>query len=198
MDTETSGSSLSNDVSAPIIPWHDLTWWILILPILMIIALGLHLFSLLLFTHVMAGSLWTGADIFLGFVLGPVWKYLSPAQRLAIQSRLVPNTFLYMPILALTTGTTGWYVANYDGFAVAHSAIFPWIVAAGIVVLILSFVGIGMMLPTNIRLLKEIRGPHPSPEILQRLTFRNRRLAAVQGLFQVTIVVIMVHLAITS
>ncbi|MCL4495671.1 MAG: hypothetical protein M1294_12755 [Firmicutes bacterium] len=196
METETRDPVLLPDAATPIIPWRKLTWWILLLPVLMIIALILHSFSLLLFTHVMAGSLWTGADIFLGFVLGPIWKHLSSSQRLAIQSRLIPNTFLYMPILAITTGTAGWYVAKYDGFAVSHSIVFPWIVAAGIVVLILTIVGIGIMLPTNFRMLKEMRGATPDPETLKRLTFRNRRLAAVQGIFQVTIIIIMVHLAV--
>ncbi len=194
METKTSGP-ISTHVSTPIIPWRALTWWILTLPILMIIALGMHLLPLLLFTHVMAGSLWTGADIFLGFVLGPVWKHLSPSERFALQSRLIPNTFLYMPILAVTTGTAGWYVAQYDGFVVRHSAVFPWIVVAGIVVLTLTIVGIGMILPANFRLLKEMRKPDPNPNILKRLTFRNRRLAAIQGVFQVIIIIVMIHLA---
>lgn len=181
----------------PLLPWRRLTWWVLVLPALMIVALIVHSFYLLLLSHVMAGCLWTGADIFMGFVLGPVWKHLNPGQRQAVQSRLVPNTFLYMPILAITTGTAGWYVAQHDGFATSHSAIFPWIVTAGIVVIILTVVGLGMLLPTNLKVLGEIRKPEPNPELLKRWTFRTRRLAIVQGLFQVVIMVVMAYLAMS-
>ncbi len=180
----------------PLIPWKRLTWWILALPALMAIGLATHRFYLLLLSHVMAGSLWTGADIFLGFILGPVWGHLDPRQRQAVQRRLVPNTFLYMPVLGITTGTAGWYVAQHDGFAAAHSAAFPWIVAAGIVTVILTVVGLGILLPTNLRVLNAVRHPNPDPELLKRWTFWTRRLAAIQGLFQVIIMIIMAYLLI--
>lgn len=180
----------------PLIPWKRLTWWVLVLPALMVVALSVHSYYLLLLSHVMSGCLWTGADIFMGFILGPVWKHLNPEQRQAVQSRLVPNTFLYMPILAITTGTAGWYVAQHDGFAVSHSAVFPWIVAAGIVVIMLTVVGLGVLLPTNLKVLGEIRKPEPNAELLKRWTFRIRRLAIVQGVFQVIIMVVMAYLAI--
>jgi uncharacterized membrane protein len=186
----------NNSPLEPLIPLKRLTWWVLALPALMVVALATHRYYLLLLSHVMSGVLWTGADIFLGFILGPVWRHLEPQQRQAVQRRLVPNTFLYMPVLAITTGTAGWLVARHDGFASAHSAVFPWVVAAGIVVIVLSVVGLGILLPTNIRMLGELRKPHPDPELLKRWTFRTRRLAIVQGLFQVAIMIIMAYLAI--
>lgn len=181
----------------PLIPWRRLTWWILALPALMFVAIATHSFYLLLLSHVMSGCLWTGADIFLGFILGPIWRHLEPHQRAAVQRRLVPNTFLYMPILGITTGTAGWLVAKHDGFATVHSLIFPWIVVAGIVAIILTFVGLGVILPTNLRMLGELKSPAPNPELLKRWTFRTRRLAIVQGVFQVIIMVVMAYLAIT-
>lgn len=187
----TTGSS-----NEPLIPWKNLTWWILVLPALLVVALITHRFYLLLLSHVMSGSLWTGADIFLGFILGPVWKHLEPRQRQAVQRRLVPNTFLYMPILGITTGTAGWFVAQHDGFATTHSAIFPYIVVAGVVAVILTVVGLGIMLPTNLKMLSELRKPEPNPQLLMRWTLRTRRLAAVQGAFQVIIMLVMAYLTI--
>lgn len=182
----------------PLIPWKRLTWWILALPAVMVVALVTHHFYLLLLSHVVTGTLWTGADIFLGFILGPIWRHLEPRQRQAVQMRLVPNTFLYMPILGITTGTAGWFVAQHNGFAAAHSAVFPWVVAAGIVTVILTVVGLGVILPTNLRMLGELRRQSPNPELLKRWTFRTRRLAAVQGLFQVVIMVVMAYLTIAQ
>lgn len=180
----------------PLIPYKRLTWWVLVLPALLVVSLAVHSFYLLLLSHVMSGCLWTGADIFLGFILGPVWKHLEPHQRHAVQRRLVPNTFLYMPVLAITTGTAGWYVAHHDGFASVHSPIFPWVITAGVVVIILSVVGLGILLPTNLKVLNEVRKPNPDPELMKRWTFRTRRLAAIQGIFQVIIMVVMAYLAI--
>ncbi|SMC05881.1 hypothetical protein SAMN00768000_2508 [Sulfobacillus thermosulfidooxidans DSM 9293] len=196
MPTPITPKNSKDPMPFPTIPWRILTWWILILPVLMVLALIIHSFYLLLFSHVMAGSLWTGADIFLGFLLGPIWKHLSPSERKAVQSRLIPKTLLYMPVLGLTTGTAGWYVAQYNGFATTHSTIFGWIVAAGFVTVTLTVVGLGIMLPTSLSMLKEMARPHPDPSRLTRLIFRNRRLAAVQGLLQVTIILIMVYLTI--
>jgi hypothetical protein len=180
----------------PLIPWKRLTWWILALPALMVAGIVAHNFYLVLLSHVMSGCLWTGADIFLGFILGPVWRHLEPHQRAAVQRRLVPNTFLYMPVLGITTGTAGWLVAKHNGFATTHSVVFPWIVAAGIVAIILTFVGLGVMLPTNVKMLGELKKPTPDPALLKRWTFRTRRLAIVQGVFQVIIMVVMAYLAI--
>lgn len=178
------------------LPYRSLTWWILALPVLLGVALATHRLYLLLLSHVMAGGLWTGADIFLGFVLGPVWGHLEPAQRRAVQMQLIPKTLLYMPILGLTTGTAGWFLAHWDGYATIHSALFPWVVAAGCVALVLTVVGLGVMLPTNLRMLREMSGPAPDHETIRRLTFRLRRLAGVQGLFQVGIMIIMAYLTL--
>lgn len=188
--------SQSLNRTEPLIPYARLTWWVLVLPVLMLVGLTIKSFYLLLLSHVMSGVLWTGADIFMGFILGPVWGHLDPRQRQAVQRQLVPKTFLYMPVLAITTGTAGWFVAQHDGFATAHSVMFPWVMAAGAVVVILSVVGLGVLLPTNLKVLQEVRKATPDAELLKRWTFRIRRLAAVQGLFQVIIMIIMAYLAI--
>ncbi len=56
-------------------PLHrQVTWWALAFPAVMIVALVRHDFALLNWIHVLSGVLWTGADIFLGFILGPVMR----------------------------------------------------------------------------------------------------------------------------
>ena len=64
----------------------QLTWWVLVLPAAMIVALAAQNTFLLNYTHVLSGVLWTGADLFLGFILGPVMRRLDPLQR----ARLLP------------------------------------------------------------------------------------------------------------
>lgn len=101
-----------------------------------------------------------------------------------------------MPVIGITTGVSGWYVAKHNGFAATHSALFPWVVAAGVVTLLLTVLGRGVLLPTNVRTLRELRNPQPDHELMRRWTFRTRRLAWVQGVLQLTVLVVMVYLAI--
>lgn len=70
------------------------------------LALVAHSLFWLDFVHVMSGVLWTGTDIFMGFILGPVLRHLEPEQRRAAINWLT-KTMLYVPVLAVTTGTAG-------------------------------------------------------------------------------------------
>ncbi|WP_267163810.1 hypothetical protein [Halovenus salina] len=59
------------------------------------------------YVHVMAGVLWTGIDIFMGAVLGPVVGGLDDEESAAIFSRLTPKTTFLLPSLAFVTIATG-------------------------------------------------------------------------------------------
>lgn len=58
---------------------------------------------LLTFVHVMAGVLWTGIDVFMGAVLGPVVGSLKPKQRADFFGRFTPKMTFLMPALAVVT-----------------------------------------------------------------------------------------------
>ena len=55
------------------------------------------------YVHVMARSLWTGIDIYLGIVLGPILGRLDPGQRVEVFRRLMPRMTFLMPVLAGVT-----------------------------------------------------------------------------------------------
>ncbi|WP_170977461.1 hypothetical protein [Halorussus salinisoli] len=55
------------------------------------------------YVHVMAGVLWTGIDLFLGLVLGPVVGGLDTEKKAAVFRRLTPKTTFLMPSLATVT-----------------------------------------------------------------------------------------------
>lgn len=55
------------------------------------------------YVHVMAGVLWTGIDVFLGAVLGPVVGGLDDEQSAAVFRRLTPKTAFLLPSLAFVT-----------------------------------------------------------------------------------------------
>jgi hypothetical protein len=174
---------------------RKMAWWVLILPALMIAALLGHNLSLLNFTHVLSGVLWTGADIFMGFFLGPIMgKRLSPEQRGAVIKWLTPKTMLYFPVLAITTGTSGWYMANWLGMLSPESAARSWIVAALIIITFLAITGMGILLPNSIRTYLELQKAKPDIQKIFHLNQRNNILAAVQGTFQIIIIIVMSHL----
>src|SRR6056297_2655117 len=56
-----------------------------------------------LYVHVMAGVLWTGIDLFMGLVLGPVLGGLDDEQMASVFRRLTPKMTFLMPALAITT-----------------------------------------------------------------------------------------------
>jgi len=69
----------------------------------------------LTYVHVMAGILWTGVDIFLGAVLGPVIGGLDEEASADVFRRLTPKMAFLMPSLALVTITTGITLAGRVG-----------------------------------------------------------------------------------
>jgi uncharacterized membrane protein len=192
MTTEVRATSPSVTTSI----WSQLSWWILVLPVAMIAALAIHSYYLLDYTHVLSGALWTGADLFLGFILGPVMRLLDPLQRKAVITYLVPRTLLYMPIVAFTTGTAGWFLADWEGLLLPANPIRPWVYVALVMVLIMTVQGLGVLLPNNLRIYRELQRPQPDIARITRINRTNLILAGIQGVFQVLIILVMAHLRV--
>jgi hypothetical protein len=175
---------------------RQLTWWVLILPALMVAALIRHDLYWLDYAHVMAGALWTGTDIFMGFFLGPLLRRLTPEQRKAVIAWMTPRTLLYLPVLAATTGTAGWFLAGWLGMLVPGNPQRPWVLAALVMIGILTLQGFGLLLPNSLRTYRELHRPTPDLDRIFRLNRFNNVLAGVQGAVQVLIILVMAHLAV--
>src|SRR5665213_1173548 len=85
---------------------------------------------LLDFVHVMAGALWTGIDLFMGFVIGPVLRRVSLDTRRAMIAGIIPRTLILMPTLSAITSTAGWFLAARMGFLDLAYPEFWWVIAA--------------------------------------------------------------------
>src|SRR5512146_1321591 len=57
-------------------------------------------YHLMKYTHIMTGALWTGIDLFMGFVLGPVLGGMDPRERANVFKRLMPRMTFLMPVVA--------------------------------------------------------------------------------------------------
>lgn len=145
--------------------------------------------------HVFAGLLWTGIDLFMGFVLGPILRQVDISVRRAIILRLVPRTLFLMPTLAAITGTTGWYLAQARGFTEMPWPEYGWVAAALALVVLMTIQGLGYLLPTNLRVCFELQKPTPDFARIGAMMKNFFLAVAVQGVMQITIIVIMARFA---
>jgi hypothetical protein len=150
---------------------------------------------LLHFIHVMFGVLWTGFDLFMGFVLGPILRRLPAAATRAVAMALVPRTLILMPVLSAVTATSGWFLAEQMGFLDLGYPEFLWVAGALVIVTILTIQGLGILLPTDLMLYLEVKKPKVDDTKVARWMRRYVVVAASQGLMQVAIIIIMSRFA---
>ena len=143
------------------------------------------------FVHVMAGVMWTGADLYMGFFVGPSLRAAPFEARRAIVTRLTPKTLFVMPTLAITTGTSGWFHARQLGLLDTPWPAFGWVAAALALIALLTIQGLGVLLPTNLRVYFELRKPEPDGEKIGRLLKTYVYWISAQGLGQVAMIVVM-------
>jgi hypothetical protein len=146
---------------------------------------------LLHFVHVMAGVLWTGIDLFMGFIVGPLMRKLPFPARRAFILRLAPKTLFLMPTLAILTGTAGWFHARQIGLLATPYPDFYWVVAALVILAVLTIQGLGILLPTNLRVYLELRKPKPDGARVGHLMRWYFYSVTLQGIMQVAIIVVM-------
>ena len=176
--------------------WTLLRWSFtigVIPPIVLVVALAFKSLYLLTFIHVISGGTWTGFDIFMGVVMSRILRSLDIPARVEVAKRLTPTTFFILPSLAAVAVTSGIYLAQMEGKFDLSS---PWIIAAGVVVLLLTAQGFGIFMPNGVRIFIELAKIKPDTGLIARLNMRNIRLAGVQALLQILIILVMAHLAV--
>lgn len=149
------------------------------------------------FFHVVGGGLWTGIDLFVGFIIGPIIGRLPIPARIAFSVRFMPKMVLLMPTLVITTLVAGWQLARYDGTILSSYSHHAWVVASIIVVGVMAVIAIGILEPANLGVLFELRKPAPDGELIGRLMRRFIYTAGVTGAMQIATLVIMTRLATT-
>ncbi|HKF71062.1 MAG TPA: hypothetical protein VKB68_04880 [Stellaceae bacterium] len=170
-------------------------WWVVLAVAVMIAAIASHVLWLLNFVHVLAGLMWTGIDLFMGFVIGPILRSCDLPTRRAFITRLMPRMLFLMPTLAAVTGTAGWFLAKDMGFLDVGYPQFYWVLTALILIALLTIQGFGILLPTNLRVCLEMQRPAPDAGKIGRWMRRYVRTVALQGLMQVAMIVVMARFA---
>ncbi len=164
----------------------------------LVVALAVNDLWPLEFFHVVGGGLWTGIDLFLGFIIGPVLGRMSIPARVEFSKRFMPKMVLLMPTLVIITLTGGWQLARHVGNLAASSPNHGWVIASFVVVGVMAIVALGILEPANLAVLFELRKPVPNGALIGTLMKRFIYTAGITGAMQVATLLIMTHLAAGS
>jgi hypothetical protein len=147
------------------------------------------------FFHVTAGALWTGIDLFVGFIVGPIIGRLPVPARVEFSKRFMPRMLLLMPTLVTVTLASGWQLGRFLGLLTLSYPMHWWLTASFIVVGVMTVVALGVLEPANLAVLFELRKPRPNGELIAKLMRRFFYMAGVTGLMQLAILIIMTRIA---
>jgi uncharacterized membrane protein len=161
----------------------------------LIVAILTANFLLLNYVHVFTSMLWTGTDIFMAFLLGPILRGVSLSTRKEVISWLMPKMVFYMPTVASVTTTAGYFLASKMGLITLQTPVLYWITAVLIIVVAMLIQGLGILLPTNLRVYYELRKSEPDMARIQRLMRRYVKVVATQAILQFVIIFIMANFA---
>jgi len=146
------------------------------------------------FVHVFTSPLWTGVDLFMGFVLGPILRRVELPVRREIMRRLTPRTLFLMPTVSIVSGTTGWFLAVQLGYSTLEWPAYGWVVAALILVALMTIQGLGFLTPVNVFVCLELQKIEPDMKKISYWMQRYFYSVALQGTMQVAIIVVMTRL----
>jgi uncharacterized membrane protein len=169
--------------------------WVIIPIVAVVVAIISSNLLLLNYIHVFTAILWTGTDIFMAFLLGPVLRNVSLATRKEVVSWLMPKMVFYMPTVAAVTTTAGYFLASKMGLITLNPPVVYWISAVLVIVSIMFIQGLGILLPTNLRIYFEMRKNEPDMSRIQRLMRMYVKVVAIQAATQFVIIFIMAEFA---
>ena len=170
--------------------WRYLAWALFAVAA-MIAAIVAGNLWLLDFVHVLASLLWTGVDLFMGFVLGPILRRVGLPVRREIMRRLTPRTLFLMPTVSIVGGTSGWFLAVALGYTALPWPDYGWVAAALVLVTLMTIQGLGFLTPVNVIVCLELQKPEPDMKRISGLMQKYFYAVALQGTMQVAILIVM-------
>lgn len=169
--------------------------WVLIPIVALVVAILSANLLLLNYVHVFTAILWTGTDIFIVFLLSPVLRNVNLSTRKEVISWLMPKMVFYMLTVAAVTTTAGYFLASKLGLITLNPPIGYWISAVLAIVSVMFVLGLGVLLPTNLRIYFEMKKSVPEMSRIQNLMKRYVKVVAVQTILQFVIIFIMAEFA---
>jgi len=149
----------------------------------------------LTFCHVVGGGLWTGIDLFVGFVVGPILARMTIAARVEFSTRFMPMMLLIMPTIVTMTLAAGFQLARLEGFLDTSNPRHGWVVASFCVVGVMAVIALAYLEPANVAVLFELRKLEPDGDVIAKLMRRFVYTAGITGVMQISTLLIMTKLA---
>jgi len=196
-DSQVSPRATPSSLARPplqIVPLQGLPIVAAVLALLVVTIAGNWLWALDFF-HVVGGGLWTGIDLFVGLVIGPILARMPVQARVEFSTRFMPKMLLIMPTLVTVTLASGWQLARHVGVLAVSYPQHWWLVASFVVVGIMTVIALGVLEPANVAVLFELRKPRPNGELIGRLMRRFIYTAGITGVMQLATLVIMTRIA---
>ena len=178
------------ETSEGLIRWRYLPWALAAIAAMIAVIVAGNIW-LLDFVHVFSSLLWTGVDLFMGFVLGPILRRVDLSVRREIVRRLTPRTLFLMPTVSIISGTTGWFLAVQLGYTALDWPAYGWVAAALILVTLMTIQGLGFLTPVNVYVCLQLQKPEPDMRKISSWMRWYFYAVALQGLMQVAIIVVM-------
>src|ERR1039457_6351212 len=163
--------------------------------VFVIVAIATNWKWALTFAHVVGGGLWTGIDLFVGLIIGPILGRLSIPARAEFSARFMPKMVIIMPVVVMMTLATGFQIARQLGNLNTSSPNHAWLIVSFCVVGLMAAIALGVLEPANIAVLFEMNKPVPNGERIGRLMKRFIVTAGITGLMQIATLIIMTRVA---
>ena len=183
-------TAVTNEKPQRLIRWRYLYWSLGAIAV-MIAAIVADDLWFLDFIHVLTALLWTGIDLFMGFVLGPILRRVDLPVRREIVRRLTPRTMFLMPTVSIIAGTSGWFLSVRLGYAELPWPAFVWVAAALVLVTLMTIQGLGFLTPVNVFVCLELQKVNPDMDKIGFWMQRYFYAVALQGLMQIAIIIVM-------
>ena len=181
---------VSNERPGSIIRWHYL-WYVAAALAMMVAAIVIQNFWLLNYVHVFSSLLWTGIDLFMGFVLGPILRRADISVRREVMRQLTPRTLFLMPTVSIVAGTTGWFLAVQLGYTALGWPEYGWVAAALLLVTLMTILGLGFLTPVNVFVCLELQKANADLTKISAWMRWYFYAVATQGTMQIAIIVVM-------
>src|SRR6201998_3502083 len=181
---------IAAETSEGLIRWRYLPWALAALAAMIAVIVAGNIW-LLDFVHRVSSLLWTGVDLFMGFVLGPILRRVDLSVRREIVMRLTPRTLFLMPTGSILSGPTGWFLAVALGYTALDWPAYGWVAAALVLVTLMTIQGLGFLTPVNVFVCLELQKNMPDMNKVAIWMQRYFYVVGLQGLMQVAIIVVM-------
>ncbi len=180
----------SDGVPEPLVRWGYLLCAVAAFAV-MVAAIAIGNLWFLNFIHVFSSLLWTGIDLFMGFVLGPILRRTDMSIRREVARRLTPRTLFLMPTVSIIAGTSGWFLAVELGYTALAWPAYGWVLAALILLTLMTIQGLGFLTPVNLLVCLELQKKQPDMKKIGSWMQRYFYVVAIQGMMQIAMIVIM-------